>query len=83
MANAWPIHAGGVCDCFCSLFSSFHYKRFVHPFLKEKEIIYLKFFINFKLKKERVIQRENKIKERVVRGKGKSIVGHNNKPDSY
>jgi hypothetical protein len=72
----------GVCDFFCSLFSSFHYKRFVHPFLKEIEIIYLISFINFKFQKERVIQRENKIKERLVRGKGKSIVGHN-RPDSY
>jgi hypothetical protein len=50
---------------------------------RERDYISEFFFINFKLKKERVFQRENKIKERVVRGKGKKyIVGHN-KPDSY
>jgi len=49
---------------------------------RERDYISEFFFINFKLKKERVIQSENKIKERVVRGKGKSIVGHN-KLDSY
>jgi hypothetical protein len=47
LANAWPIHR--VCDFFCSLFSSFHYKRFVHP-KRERDYIsdFFLLILNFK-----------------------------------
>jgi hypothetical protein len=71
----------GVCEFFCSLLSSFHFfslQEVCSPIPKrERDYIFEFFFVNFKFQKERVIQREHKIKERVVRGKGKTIVGHN------